>query len=308
MVYTVTLNPALDYVMRLSAPLEIGETNRAEGQPLQCGGKGINVSLVLRELEVPSVALGFVAGQTGQWLTTMLAEKGLKQEMIPLPQGQTRINVKLKGGQETEINGAGPCITPEALAQLEARLAALTEQDALVLAGSIPAGMPKDSYRRLMEPLAARGVPCVVDATGQTLLETLPCRPLLVKPNRAELAELCGHALPDDAAIAQAAAQLQEKGARNVLVSLGGDGALLRDEAGDVYRMAAPAGKLVNSVGAGDSMVAGFLAAWTQGFSSAEALRLGSAAGGATAFSQDLARKEEIQAVLKLLKIPEKAN
>lgn len=228
MIYTITLNPALDYVMQLSAPLEIGETNRAAGFPLQCGGKGINVSLILQELDVPSVALGFVAGQTGEWLTAMLAEKGLKQDMIALMHGQTRINVKLKGAQETEINGAGPEISQQALEQLAQKLEALQAGDVLVLAGSIPAGVPTEIYARLMEPLTARGVDCVVDTTGQALLDTLRCHPLLIKPNKSELAELCGHMLQDDAAIVDAAAELQKRGARNVLVSLGADGEIGR--------------------------------------------------------------------------------
>ena len=298
MIYTITLNPALDYVLKLSAPLEIGETNRATGLPLQCGGKGINVSLILHELEVPSVALGFVAGQTGAWLTAMLAEKGLQQDMICLPSGQTRINVKLKGAQETEINGAGPEISQQALDQLAQKLESLQQGDVLVLAGSIPAGVPADIYRRLMEPLAARGVACVVDTTGQALLDTLSCRPLLIKPNKSELAALCGNPLPDDEAIAAAAAELQNRGARNVLVSLGAEGALLLDETGQIHRTPAVGGKPVNTVGAGDSMVAGFLAALHDGKSYCEALRLGSAAGGATACSTQLARKEEILALL----------
>lgn len=305
MIYTVTLNPALDYVMRLSAPLELGETNRAEGEPLQCGGKGINVSLVLKELNVPSVALGFVAGDTGRQLTDMLEKQGLRQEMLHLPQGQTRINVKLKVNVETEINGAGPVISPQALAQLAQRLDVLEKGDVLVLAGSVPSGVPQTVYRDLMKPLAARGVHFVVDTTGQALWEALACRPLMIKPNRSELAQLCGRPLPTDADIVQAAAELQANGAQNVLVSLGGDGALLLDAEHRVFRAAAPGGKLVNSVGAGDSMVAGFLAAWCAGKGSAEALRLGSAAGGATACSPQLAQREEICALLNGIEIAE---
>ncbi len=306
MIYTITLNPALDYVMQLSAPLEIGETNRAAGLPLQCGGKGINVSLVLKELDVPSVALGFAAGQTGEWLTAMLAEKGLKQDMIQLTHGQTRINVKLKGTQETEINGVGPEISQQALEQLAQKLEALKAGDVLVLAGSIPAGMPTDIYCRLMAPLTVRGVDCVVDTTGQALLDTLNCHPLLIKPNKSELAELCGHPLQDDAVIVDAAAELQKRGARNVLVSLGADGALLLDETGNVHRTPAVGGKPVNTVGAGDSMVAGFLAALYNGESYDMALRLGSAAGGATACSAELAKREEILSLLETLQYTEK--
>ncbi len=299
MVYTVTLNPALDYVMRLGSPLQVGQTNRAQGESLQCGGKGINVSLVLKELGVQSAALGFVAGQTGTWLTAMLDEKGLKQQMITLPEGQTRINVKLKGTQETEVNGNGPYISEQALAQLKEKLQTLQPDDVLVLAGSIPAGVSADIYRSLMEAPAKRGVRCVVDTTGQALLEVLPCRPFLIKPNRSELEGLCGRDLPEKKDIEMAAAQLQQKGARNVLVSLGADGAFLLDETGKNHWIAAPQGTLVNSVGAGDSMVAGFLAAVMQGQSYASALQWGSAAGGATAFSVDLATQTQIQAVLQ---------
>ena len=308
MIYTVTLNPALDYGMRLSAPLALGETNRAEGLPLQCGGKGINVSLVLGQLEEPSVALGFAAGQTGRWLMEMLDAAGLDQRFILLEEGQTRINVKLKGDEETEINGSGPCITEAALSRLEEQLAALTAGDVLVLAGSVPTGLGADIYRRLMAPAAARGVQCVVDTTGQALLAVQPCRPLLVKPNRAELAALYGQPLPDDAAVSRAAAWLQNQGARNVLVSLGGAGALLRDEAGKTWRMPAVGGRPVNTVGAGDSMVAGFLAAYLRGEGSAKALMLGSAAGGATACSPVLAARADILALLDGMKTPEMAE
>ena len=305
MIYTLTLNPALDYVMRLEQPLAIGETNRAAGEPLQCGGKGINVSLVLRQLGIDSVALGFVAGRSGDWLTELLARQGLQQEMLPLPAGETRINVKLKGAEETEINGAGPAIDADALEALARRLAQLAPGDVLVLAGSIPAGVPQDIYHRLMEPLSARGVDCVVDTTGEALRAVLPLRPLLVKPNRRELEALCGRSLPTDRAVIAAAQELRGLGARNVLVSLGGDGALLCSEKGTVYRADAPEGRLVNSVGAGDSMVAGFAAVLYQGGSYQQALRLGSAAGGATAFSQGMGQRDAIFALAETIKITE---
>lgn len=299
MVYTVTLNPALDYVMRLDTPLQVGQTNRAKGEPLQCGGKGINVSFVLKELGVESVALGFVAGETGAWLTAMLDAKGLAQQMLPLPKGQTRINVKLKGTQETEINGNGPQISEKDFAQLQQKLQKLQAGDVLVLAGSIPAGMAVDIYSQMMQPLAGRGVRFVVDTTGKALLDTLQYHPFLIKPNRSELEALCGRNLPQQKDVEQVAAQLQAKGARNVLVSLGAEGAFLLDETGGTYWIAAPKGVLINSVGAGDSMVAGFLAAIMQGKSYAEALQWGSAAGSATAFSQDLATGRQIQEILQ---------
>ena len=249
MIYTVTFNPAIDYVVRLDAPLQTGAVNRAAGEDCVLGGKGINVSGVLAQLGCPSVALGFVAGETGAWLERGLAAQGLQTDFIHLPSGMTRINVKIKAGRETELNGAGPAIPPEAMEQLAQKLDALQPDDILVLAGSIPASLPADTYEKILARLQGRGVRTVVDASGQLLIKVLPYGPFLIKPNHHELAEIAGRALHGDAEIAQAARALQRQGARNVLVSMAGDGALLLDETGAVHRIGTPKGTVINSVG-----------------------------------------------------------
>ena len=301
MIYTVTFNPAIDYVVRLDAPLEVGEVNRARGEDCVLGGKGVNVSGVLAELGCKSVALGFVAGETGAWLERGLAKQGIATDLIHLPEGMTRINVKIKAGQETELNGAGPNIPESAMQQLEAKLDALQEGDILILAGSIPASLAQDTYERLLARLQGKGVRAVVDATRDLLVNVLKYRPFLVKPNNHELGEIVGRRLTTDAEIVAAAAVLQSKGARNVLVSMAGDGALLLDEKGCTHRIGCPKGQVVNSVGAGDSMVAGFVAGYLQSGDYNAALRLGTACGSATAFSLGLARKADIDALLKEL-------
>ena len=301
MIYTVTFNPAIDYVVRLDAPLEVGEVNRARGEDCVLGGKGVNVSGVLAELGCKSVALGFVAGETGAWLERGLAKQGIATDFIHLPEGMTRINVKIKAGQETELNGAGPNIPESAMQQLEAKLDALQEGDILILAGSIPASLAQDTYERLLARLQGKGVRAVVDATRDLLVNVLKYRPFLVKPNNHELGEIVGRRLTTDAEIVAAAAVLQSKGARNVLVSMAGDGALLLDEKGCTHRIGCPKGQVVNSVGAGDSMVAGFVAGYLQSGDYNTALRLGTACGSATAFSLGLAKKEKIDALLKEL-------
>ncbi|MBQ7095870.1 MAG: 1-phosphofructokinase [Clostridia bacterium] len=296
MIYTVTFNPALDYVVFLSR-LEEGQTNRAQKEELYFGGKGINVSLVLKELGVENTALGFIAGFTGEALEAGLLKKGIKADFIRLPEGRTRINLKLKAEKETEINAGGPEIPKEALAAMMEKLGALKEGDFLVLAGSVPASVPKDIYSEMMGALAGKGVRCVVDATGSLLENGLPYKPFLIKPNHRELEELAGRALPTREEIANAAAELREKGAQNVLVSLGSEGALLLDEQGKIHTMPAVGGKPVNTVGAGDSMVAGFLAGLDRGYE--YALKLASAAGGATASSEDLAIAPKIAELMK---------
>ena len=260
-----------------------------------------NVSGVLAQLGCESVALGFVAGETGAWLERGLAAQGLKTDFVHLENGMTRINVKIKAGQETELNGAGPAIPESALQQLEAQLDKLAEGDILILAGSIPASLPQSVYERLLARLQGKGVRAVVDATRDLLVNVLPYHPFLIKPNNHELGEIVGKVLTSDAEIVAAARTLQEKGARNVLVSMAGDGALLLDEQGQVHRIGCPKGKVVNSVGAGDSMVAGFVAGYLQSRSYAQALRLGTACGSATAFSLGLATKEKIDELLAQL-------
>lgn len=300
MIYTVTFNPAIDYVMRADS-VRLGQTNRSLTESIQFGGKGINVSCILQELGVANTALGFIAGFTGDALKEHLTAKGIHTRLITLPEGMTRINVKLKTTgttmEETEINGAGPAIPTDRIEELMAILDTLTDHDTLVLAGSIPATLPKDLYSRILERLDGKGIRFVVDAEGGLLSAVLPYRPFLIKPNRAELEGIMGHSLTSDTALIRAAAELQARGARNVLISLGGDGALLLDEHGSCHRAPAVGGKPVNTVGAGDSMVAGFIAGVDHGYE--YALKLGLAAGGATATSEGLATGEQIRGLMQ---------
>ena len=233
MIYTVTFNPALDYHMHADA-FTVGTTNRSSYETITFGGKGINVSVVLSALGVPSVALGFVAGFTGEALMTMLGEMGVQNEMIRLPRGMTRINVKIKGDLESELNAAGPEIDAVSLAALMEKLGDLTAADTLVLSGSVPPSVSRDIYEKIVALVTKRGVRVVLDAEKDLLLPMLPYRPFLIKPNKRELSEMVGHALSGRDEIIAAARSLQEKGARHVLVSLGGDGAILVAESGEV--------------------------------------------------------------------------
>ena len=278
------------------------EVNRAAGEDCVLGGKGINVSGVLAELGCESVALGFVAGETGAWLERGLAAQGLKTDFVHLEHGMTRINVKIKAEKETELNGAGPDIPEGAMQALETKLDRLQKDDILILAGSIPASLAQTTYERLLARLEGRGVRAVVDATRDLLVNVLRYRPFLIKPNNHELSEIVGIKLTNDNEVVTAAKMLQEKGARNVLVSMAGDGALLLDEQGGVHRIGCPKGTVVNSVGAGDSMVAGFVAGYQQsGGNYDTALRLGTACGSATAFSLGLATRQDIEKLLKTI-------
>lgn len=295
MIYTVTFNPAIDYVMQINT-FEAGKTNRSTREALSFGGKGVNVSAVLAELGAPTTAMGFLAGFTGEAIQKGVEEWGVNTDFVWLESGYTRINIKLKGGQETEINAQGPAIPTEKLAELYQKLERLTEGDTLVLAGSVPSSLPQDIYEQILSKLQGRGIRFVVDATKELLLNVLKYKPFLIKPNRQELEELFGTVFSTEAELVNAARQLKERGAVNVLISLGKDGALLLDEFGTVHRQSALGGKPVNTVGAGDSMVAGFLVGAQTDYD--YALRLGSAAGGATACSPDLGKKEEILALL----------
>lgn len=297
-VYTVTLNPSLDYTVSVDH-FRLGYTNRTESELLTVGGKGINVSTVLKNLGIDSTVLGFVAGFTGQEAVRQLTDRGIESGLIMLEKGLTRINVKLQSVEGTEINGQGPDIPEERFAQLTERLSGLKAGDILFLSGSIPASLPEDTYMHIMERLAS-GVMTVVDASGELLTKVLPLRPFLIKPNHHELGGIFGATLKDRASVIPYARKLQEMGARNVLVSLAGEGAVLLAEDGSVYEAPAPAGKLVNGVGAGDSMVSGFMAGWLEKEDYEYAFHLGVAAGSATAFTEGLATGEEIAALFKL--------
>ena len=297
MVYTVTFNPALDYVVRMDG-FRAGDINRTQSEDVQFGGKGINVSTVLRNLGVENVALGFLAGFTGQALEHGLQEGGIHTDFIWLPNGLTRINVKIKAGEETEINGRGPAIPAAALEELFGKLDRLKDGDVLDLSGSIPASLPDDIYQKILARLEGRGILTVVDATRDLLCAVLPYKPFLIKPNNHELGEIFGRTLATNGEIVDCARQLQEKGARNVLVSMAGDGSLLLDEKGGVHKLGVPKGQVRNSVGAGDSMVAGFLAGWLKTGDYAAAHRMGAAAGSATAFSDGLATEAEVLALM----------
>ncbi|MGN0648793.1 MAG: 1-phosphofructokinase [Oscillospiraceae bacterium] len=299
MIYTVTFNPAIDYVVHIGE-MKTGATNRSEREEMYFGGKGINVSIVLRELGVDSIALGFTAGFTGEAIEKGLAAMGITTDFVQLEEGNSRINVKIKSAAETEINGQGPRISERAVAALFERLARLTDGDTLILAGSIPPSLGADMYERIMERLCGKKIRVVVDATKDLLLNVLKYKPFLIKPNNFELGEMFGAELKSDAEIEKYARKLQHMGAANVLVSMAGDGAMLIDEHGRKLRCGVCSGAVRNSVGAGDSMLAGFLAGLSGG-DYEYALKLGTAAGGATAFSDGLATGDEIKRLLQTL-------
>lgn len=302
MIYTVTLNPSIDYVVHLDS-LVPGMTNRTTEEAYYCGGKGINVSCVLGALGVENTALGFTAGFTGEAIENGLKSAGIQSNFIRLKSGISRINIKIKADGETEINGKGPDITDEAPALLMRQIDRLLDGDMLVLAGSIPPSLPDDIYNRILARLAGKKVCAVVDASKQLLLNTLPYKPFLIKPNRQELCEIFHTDIADKRSAAAYAQRLQAMGARNVIVSLGGDGAILLDERGEIYHSGVLKQRVLNTVGAGDSMVAGFIAGYRQTGDYACAFRLGSACGNATAFSQGLAAKEKIDEVLAQMAI-----
>ena len=299
MIYTVTFNPAIDYIVH-TGTMQVGQVNRSQGEELYFGGKGINVSFVLHELGLPSKALGFVAGFTGAAIEAGIQEQGIATDFVHLDSGFSRINVKIKSGEETELNGQGPNISEAAVAELFEKLNQLQDDDVLILAGSIPNTMPADSYEKILAHLSDKNIKVVVDATKDLLLKVLPYHPFLIKPNNHELGELFGVTLHSIEEIATYAKKLQEMGAQNVLISMAGDGALLIDETGKQHVCGVCKGTVKNSVGAGDSMVAGFVAGSMQGDYEA-ALKLGTAAGGATAFSEGLAQRAEIERLLQQL-------
>ena len=296
MIYTVTFNPSLDYIVDVEN-FRLGMTNRTCSEQMMAGGKGINVSIVLQNLGIENTALGFIAGFTGEEIRRQVSQIGICAQFISIPEGISRINLKLRSIDGTEINGMGPTIGQAQLDALYEKLDTLTDQDTLVLAGSIPASMPSSFYSDIMERLQEKGVTFVVDATKQLLLNVLRYKPFLIKPNNHELGELFGVTLSTREAVVPYARRLQERGARNVLISMAGQGAVLVAEDGSVHLTPAPKGTLVNAVGAGDSMVAGFLAGWQEQHDYGHAFRMGVAAGSASAFSRYLATREEVERV-----------
>ena len=293
MIYTVTLNPALDYVVKVP-DFKPGDVNRTEEERIYLGGKGINVSIILSRLGMDTTALGFTAGFTGDEIERVLGTLGCKAAFTRVKSGVSRICVKVLAGEETEINGRGPSVSAEELDALFISLSKAGKGDTVVLAGSIPASLPRDVYNRMLELLAGKGVYTVVDTAGEALLNTLQYKPFLIKPNLRELSELF-HEIPcSGGEMTTCAKKLIQAGAQNVLVSLGGDGALLVTQSEGAYRCPAPKGKAVYTVGAGDSMVAGFVKGYSEHGSYREALALAVAAGSATAYSPWLAEREEI--------------
>ncbi len=301
MIYTVTFNPAIDYIVRMDKPLDPGMTNRSVSEDCFFGGKGINVSTILKNLGIENTALGFAAGFTGEAIVEDVKRKGILADFIMLDKGISRINVKIKSEQETEINAQGPAISDEAYNELLKKLDSLKEGDMLILAGSIPSTLPSDVYEIILDRLKDKGVVFVVDATKDLLMNVLKYHPFLIKPNNHELGEMFGTVLKTDDEIEAHAKKLQEMGARNVLISMAGDGAMLITEDGERFRVGVPKGTVKNSVGAGDSMVAGFVAGYMKTKDYKVALNMGTAAGSATAFSDDLATGELINSIYETL-------
>lgn len=297
MIYTVTFNPSLDYIVSMK-DFQLGKTNRTIGEQIFPGGKGINVSIVLNHLGIGNTALGFTAGFTGKQIEKETRRIGLRTDFIHVENGFSRINVKLKDYDGTEINGMGPDIGREAIDRLYIQLDTLGQGDVLVLAGSIPRCLPDSVYRDILGRLQDKGILFVVDAAKDLLLNVLEYKPFLIKPNKQELEDIFHVTLCERGEVIPYARKLQEKGAKNVLVSMGAQGAVLADETGAVYDLPAPKGTPVNAVGAGDSMVAGFLAGWAQKKDYGYAFRMGIAAGSASAFSESLAEREEVEKIL----------
>ena len=298
MIYTVTLNPSLDYIVSVDN-FSLGMTNRTTSEMILPGGKGINVSTILMNLGIENTALGFVAGFTGEEIEKRLKEMGVRTGFVKVDEGISRINFKLSSIEGTEVNGQGPSFGADKVEELMKQLDNLKEGDVLFLAGSIPASMPDSIYRDICARLDGRGVQIVVDATKSLLLKVLEFHPVLIKPNHHELGEMFGVTLAPGKEVVPYAKKLQEMGARNVLISMAGHGAILVAENGEVYQAPAPSGVLKNGVGAGDSMVAGFMAGWLESHDYRKAFHMGIACGSASAFSDYLATAEEIADVLK---------
>ncbi len=298
MIYTVTFNPAVDYVIKTNK-INLGCVNRSESEEIFFGGKGINVSIILAELGVKSIALGFIAGFTGKAIEDGVKQMGIETDFVRLEKGNSRINIKIKSDEETELNAQGPDIGSGALEELFTKLDKLESGDTLILAGSIPKSLPSDIYEKILKRLSGKNIRIVVDATKELLLNVLKYKPFLIKPNNFELGEIFGVIIESDEDIEKYARKLAEMGARNVLVSMAENGAVLLDETGRIHKCRAFHGEVKNSVGAGDSMLAGFVAGIGDNNNYEYALKLGTACGGATAFSEGLAVREEILALMK---------
>lgn len=300
MIYTVTFNPSLDYIVKVNN-FKLGAVNRTTREDIYAGGKGINVSIVLSNLGYKSKALGFTAGFTGNEIERRVNEKGIDSEFIKLNEGLSRINVKMKSNEESEINGNGPNITKEALNKLFSKLNTLESGDILVLAGSIPSSLPSDIYEKIMAFLKDKNIKIVVDATKDLLLNVLKYNPFLIKPNNHELGEMFNVELKNDDEIIYYGKKLLDMGAENVLISMAGDGAIFLSKNGEVFKSGVPKGVVKNSVGAGDSMVAGFIAGYLKENDLNKAFKMGVATGSASAFSEELATKDEVENLLKEL-------
>ena len=301
MIATVTFNPSLDYIIRVE-DFKVGEVNRTNYEKIFAGGKGINVSIVLNNLGHKSTALGFVAGFTGQEIVRRLKDTGIACKFIEVDNGYSRINVKMKSQKETEINGQGPNIKEEHIKQLFDLLDNLTKDDILIISGSIPNTLPDDMYEQIMSHLEGKGIRIVVDATKDLLTNVLKYHPFLIKPNNHELGEIYGVELKKREEVIPYAKKLQEEGAKNVLVSMAGEGAVLLDENGEIHSSEAQKGTVVNSVGAGDSMVAGFVAGYLETGNYEEAFEMGVCTGSASAFSEELATRQEMESLRDNLK------
>lgn len=295
MIYTLTLNPALDYVVNVP-DFQLGTLNRIQEEYILYGGKGINVSVMLKELGLESICLGFIAGFSGAEFQKGIRDHlQLKERFIHTKQGRTRINIKLKAKEETEINGMGPIIDTDDFNQLKHQLHDIKNKDILILSGSIPSSLSDDAYAKLLDHIKEKDICVVVDASKDALLQTLPYHPYLTKPNINELEELFHQSLHNEQAIIACAQSLQKQGAKNVLVSMGKDGALLLNEHQQVFTQIANKGIVQNSAGAGDSMVAGFIAGTCKKMKDEERLKLAVAAGSATAFTYGIAAFKEVE-------------
>lgn len=301
MFYTVTLNPALDYILQVD-DFGIGKINRTKTEKILPGGKGLNVSMVLKNLEIDTVAIGFIAGFTGDELRKQMEQKGVKTEFIKVQNGITRINVKISSNQETALNGIGPDIDEKDIEELLQKINEITSDDLVILSGNIPKSIPKNIYPIICDILEKNNVTFVVDATRELLIDVLKYKPFLIKPNKEELEETFKVKITTKDELVTYAKKLQDMGAQNVLISLGGDGAILLNKEGKVYYSKAPKGKVINTVGAGDSMVAGFLAGYKKTKDYEQAFKMGIATGSASAFSMDLATAKEVEDLLKDIK------